>query len=226
MSSVPGEVPEFNIDLGPEKTYAPEVIADKIMWPVVDAFWHGNWREDSIPKQEFTFPKVGQHNGAMLDVELNADCELSEDMISRSVSLAVEEILTGDIRAFTLARIKQQYEQEVEEWEDNDEEDADEWPEGDEERFIIRCGVGFTFEEDGNWYINLYHAVEGPYERLVVYPNDADNSPEDLKDMSQLSQRIREHDLEMMEVAFEILGAPEEITHALQEVRVHPQTNE
>ena len=59
-------------------TYDPEILAETVLWPIVDKFWNGNFRQEySSTMPPFSFPKSGYYENrkvfASIEASFNVD---------------------------------------------------------------------------------------------------------------------------------------------------------
>jgi hypothetical protein len=213
------ETPQF--DFGPEKSYNPEMVAEQVVWPLVDYLWRGDWRVASQVGDELHIPKHGKHGDKILDVALEADCdEWTDDKgqkrINYGASLSIEEVTTNLSRDIALQAAKIAMTEFVDENdEDNEEDESELWPEGDEKDFIVRKGASYFFESDGYWNLELYRSIEGPQQRVTVGMLDTE-----LEGVSL--DKLLYHDIEAIEACCIVMNAPVAIKKALEVIKAKP----
>jgi hypothetical protein len=219
MASFPAESADFNF--GPERIYSPQLVAEKVMWPLVAGVWGGDWLKDSEDGFELVFPKKGVHSGRLLSVQIDADYDEFNDIYGEksgihSATLSVEETASGDRSKFLLRAAKTAMENYIED-EDHDDEDNGLflWPEGDEDDFVIIEGVMYSFDTDGDWYTELYRGIKGPEQRLNLPTASA---AEDISGQ----RKLYSHDLETIETGCLVLKASNTIMKAIEEIKAAP----
>lgn len=225
MAATPEDTPIF--DFGPIRTYSPEVVAARVIWPVINELWRGDWQTETRDGNEFHFPKRGTFDGRLYDIELEAEAndqargdEVEKKMLY-SASLYIEEEVKGIGRAIMLAAAKAGAEEHAAD-EDEDEEDADPerwlWPEGDEDLFIARNGVVYSFHTDGDSDIEFYRAIEGPQSTLNVPLTD--------DELARIEHGTFEvSDLERIGAACHVLKVSGAIHKALEDIKANPVTD-
>lgn len=233
MSIQPDSFPDF--DLGPEITYCPVEISQRVLWPLVSAKWDNeDWRQKSPNGAEFVYPKTGRFQGRLLEVTLQADtdeflAELSTDEYENihyvdrlcSVTLYIEEIADGSDRGLLLEAARRAVKRlnEIDRQEqttDHDEPDHDEfweWPVGEEDEFIVRRCVAYSFDTDGDWHSEMYRSVEGDDGVLNIPFCEAQ------EDMMVFQEELKPHDIDEIEAACYVLKAPQAILAALQAIK-------
>lgn len=215
-----------------DEYFPHEAVADQVVWPLVDHFWRGDWREESAIQDEFTFPKHGEYQGKKLDVVLMGESNLmvtdTENIETRVARICIEEAVDPMMRQFVLDAAKRIRDHELA-YMDTDEAD-DSWPFGDEDNFIVRTGQSYSFEATGELMTSLYRSVSGPF-NTVSYPYDETSpevedepSTEDDEVATAESEviRLRQADMELLLGACKILKAPRSIRLDLEFLMDNP----
>jgi hypothetical protein len=165
----------FNaFDFGPIKTYPAEAVAEKIVWPLVDELWRGDWRVESNDGDEFQFPKSGKHNGRILDVRLDADCNggIDEDGepfdVVRSATVYIEQHTRPASRSFLLAAAKKAAQELQNMAKDIEGLEEYAWPDGNEDLFVVKSGSMYAFDTSGDWEGAHYRSIIAPSRVLEV----------------------------------------------------------
>ena len=209
-------------DFGPERMYNPSLLAETVIWPLVDTLWRGNWREESQDGYAFQFPKQGSYKGRTLEVQLEADCDDYQavddlpEKIVRSATLYIEEASTDVNRKIILEAARVAAQESSEYFDDDDDEDEPcAWPEGGDDDLVVMKGALYSFDTEGDWFVELYRAVQGPEQRLNVPLCEAE------KDAS-LEGRLRLFDIENIEAGCYILNSPRAVMKAIEKIKGRP----
>lgn len=215
MATEPGEMPTF--DFGPERAYNAELIAEQVVWPLVNKHCDGDWRQESEDKDVLTFSKRKMHQGRMLYVELAADCEklyIDDDQpeVIRTAMLYLEEVAIEPGRTILLEAARIAFSEGTHESAGFDEWL---WPDGDESHFVVKKCAAYLFDTDGDWDAKPYRRVEGPNRQLSVPLSKAEES-------LVAEDKLALHDVEAIEAGCFVLNAPKAIIKAIQNVKDRP----
>lgn len=217
MASIPGEASGFSFDFGPERSFDQIEVAQRLIWPLVDVYWQGDWREQSKVGHEMRIPRSGMFNGQNYDVALTAfsqylleeEDEESGIPILSSAVLEVEPIVTDERKDMIIAKAQQ--------------DDAERFEEMDEEDLVAKISTSYSFDTDDDMEIETCQAVEdiegehvwmSESSSYIDVPSDQDTENEVIISMRTPSTLL-EHDMELIEAGLYILRAPKSIMKAL-----------
>ena len=232
---------EFDFSLvlaGPaEATYSHEKIMDATVWAMIDQKWEGNWRQDSQPGPDFSFPKSGYHNGRWYEATLIATFEnfyiqegegeeaVETFKVERTATLVVEEAADLVAAASTLDLVEavgsEVAKKAVEELRAN--------PDAPEYQLRIKEGVSYHINTAGVFTINQYRSLQdldGDELWSSLDPPQDEEEEEIDADAKWLEEEhqpsLVEADIENLIIAAEVLGADPDILAYLRTIKIDP----
>lgn len=225
-------------------TYDPEKIAANVIWPLVDAKWDGDFRQDSLPTmQHFVLPKVGTYQGRLLEVTLSAGCEVDWKDEDQEDSSVYQQVLVYDaaIRIDESTPDKMEYllgifkQRQPERWDELIDADTGE-PHFDMHAITGFCIYLDTFggvssrafyalkDEDG---IEIWSTdddeVDSDGERVDFYNDDDEPIFEGPDPLTPSGEPLYKEDIDMLLTASAILNAPEDVVGYLYKIRRFPE---
>jgi hypothetical protein len=226
MASLPGEtggdLPNFEIDSIEGAYYDPEIIANEAVWPLLNNLWQGDWQKEAFPGQSFEFPKAGvDETNQMLDIRLIAEqalddgVETGETELCSETSIIVDEIVQDPRRTLIIKNLIQNYPSAFEVC--------------DIDKLIVRRGVSYSFDTDGNSDIDVYQEVESIegnvlWHSLASYEEGENEEDEEVGGDMFYEQEVkfRDHDIDTLKTAFKFLGASVGLIETLEWIKQEP----
>ena len=211
--------------------YDDVLLAKKVMWPLVNHYFHGDWQEQSEPGHSLHITKSGAYGGEDYDVILSAEtglCESDEDpkdgipmlYIAR---MEVETIVTDERRDYMVALADK---------------DAVEIADEDIDDLICKVSNCYTFDSDGDIDIDNGHRIEdmeGDYIWSSGKDESEDDDDEPLPEGSLTDEeagkiiigawpktKLFKHDMELLESGLYVLQAPQTIQQAFDSLLAKP----
>lgn len=222
MASMPGEMPDFDFQLEPSQYYDHIELADKVLWPMVDAFWRRDWRRYSAISDDISLRRAGVFAGRSLDILLEANNDLLEDdeesdgstPVISTVSIGIEEEVTDERRDIILLKAEPTLDAEV--------------PEGAK----VKVSTSYSIDTDGDLAIEGCQAIDDIVGTNIWFRESRDeideafgrtgNDSEEASDDDDISIKIHEYDLERLTWGIYVLSPTRAIEKALKKIRANP----
>lgn len=187
--------------------FDPDKIAERLIWPVVDDLWRGDWRNRSFPGIPFQFPRSGKRNGQILDVCLIAASEYPEsgdedDGMLCCVTIDIQTVVTDALREHIL-------EKTFEDWGDARVDYLNGYTEDD---LVTKTSVAYVFQS-GEVIALSSQQVNDERDGGVLW------SSSDFGDTGSVQTAIYEDDLEKIGQGLVILTGSPEHDEALELIR-------
>jgi hypothetical protein len=252
-SHTPDEQPAFDFDNfqvledSKEKpaVYDPERIAENVIWPLVDAKWDGDFRQDSMPAmQQFCLPKVGVYAGRILEVTLQAGCDIDWRPEQQNGSTVSQRIMIHDASIRIEERTPDNFETLLEIFKERQPESYAEILNDDGELDLEMDAItGFNMYLDsfGGISSRAFYALKDKdgievwstdddevdsNGDLVGYPDDEEDEREEIQhgdaDFLTPGGELYVHDIDLLLTASAILNAPDSIVGYLQKIKKYP----
>lgn len=222
MSIGPGEGLNFDFDLGPERIYDPETVADYVIWPLVDELWWDDWRQNTFAGNANVSTRRGTHKGQKFDIAIRAFTDVwidaddtkytATDIELASVAvIEVESILEDDRRDMVLAAAS------------NDSKQVQKYK---RKTLLVKAAANYVFHSDGESGIESHQLVENNQGEVIWHLETTQKPPkidEDNPDTVVLCDpMLREQDMELIEAGLYVFRAPRALIRALHEIKAHP----
>lgn len=234
MSANPSDEPKFDFVSAGADFYDSSRIADEVVWPMVDRYWRGDWRDDSKICHELSVQKSGTFNGVTYDVNLTAHNNVPEEEIDPEkgipiisiATIALEEIVQDERRDFIFNLAKRS-------------DKGGDITKLAVEHIVSKTVIYYSFDDIGNiedieshqlleridgqpvWHSDAYEEPENTDQ--ADYDEDEDENEASRSDGpsfgGDLEPKIYRRDLEIIEAGVYILGAPAAIQKALKSIR-------
>lgn len=219
MSTQPEEAPKFNFSLDVD-SYSPEVVAEQVIWPLVDDLSRRDWRQESIPGAQMTMPGRVIHDGAEIDVILIASAELDDDIDEDEtvkisfVELHIEEIRTGENRQLILGNALDEECAKYESVEDYMLADhLGMLRDFDHDDLVVKSSVIYSFNTEGNFTIDAYQRIETSHGNYL-WTDSQETDEDDQK--PEAVRRFLPRDIELITIALQGLYAPASLRMAMR----------
>ncbi|MGI9027637.1 MAG: hypothetical protein ACR2FM_02205 [Candidatus Saccharimonadales bacterium] len=225
MSSVPGEMPSFDFNFGPQRTYDHIQLADTVVWPLVNEIWWQDWRTKSHLGNEMHVLKRGVINSQLFDVAIGAYTELTDREEEPGDSNPIISVATIDIRSIVEDERKDMilslaaYQ-------------SDELEHYDVEHLLVNTGTVYKFGTDNDVEIETSQSVESIDGQIVWYSDstdedeEADEPDEDTPTIviysAQPATKIFDQDMDMLQAGLLVFNSPTAIIKALHTIRDNP----
>jgi hypothetical protein len=229
MSAEPEKSPAFDLDAVSQRYYNHEAVAEEVVWPLVDMYWRGDWRQESQEGCRLTIKRESRRQKQIFDTCLSAynlleDGDGNDDdgfLVVRSVAMiAVESIVrSGAKRNWIRAQAARQGFKVSEKRQDVDK--------------VFLIGTAYSFDTDYNLSISTSHIIEDIAGRVMWHARalrgDADlwhpTSYDDPVDAEAVEDtegpRLFSPDMFMLQKAVDVLGDTE-ICAALHDIKKNP----
>lgn len=215
MSMQPGGFPDFDFDSTMFRSYDHVELAQRVVWPMVDTLWRGDWRENSWPNDDLSVCRHGSYGGtnygaqigAYTETEDVADTDKNNPIISTAF-LEVQEILDQQARLGILELA---------------ESELDEMREAsstfDKSQLIAKSCVAYKFDTDDDLEISSSTVLESPGGNVIWFEDTQSKDTDEHHDYYGLETPLYAQDLERIEAGLYVLKTPRAIMKTLQKIK-------
>jgi hypothetical protein len=242
MTYRPGEGGDFEFNLEVPQAVDPEVLAEYVLWPMVDSYWRGDWREVSALTDNLEVRKLGSIEGQQYDVGLFASndvWEVDEDTETglgklATVVIDVQTLVTDGRRDVLLSSAREDIGKRIENGRMLNDETIELLDEDmDPDDLCFKVAATYSIDTDGDVEIDIDQSIEDVTGNIIWYKepssdeNDADDNEDDPDDEEStkiiyprpIQAIIMEHDLELIEYGVRVLDPTQAVLRALRELR-------
>jgi hypothetical protein len=231
------ELPELGF-----RQYSDEKIADEVLWPLVDHYWHTDWRQESAVGHSMHIEKRGiWKRGEVVDVSLAAfkqfaDTEEEEELGMNTLSvvhLDIETIVADNRRELIRDLMQAEVDEVIAEIDDLDADDIEAIDDDELDDYYFKIHTGYTFDTDGYASVDSYRVIED-IDGDMCWHDEGDHiekEPPNDEEMRRVmlgalpKAKLFSHDMSVLECGLYVLNAPEAIHKAFLRIRANPLRN-
>jgi hypothetical protein len=219
--------------------YDDKQIAENVLWPLVDHFWHDDWRAESAVGQSMHVEKRGVWKGEAVDISLAAykqfaDTDEHEELGMNTLSVVhfdIETIVEDERRTLIRDLMQADVYAVVEELDDFDEDDEIEAIEDEDlDDYYFKLHTGYTLDTESYVSADSYRVIED-MDGDLLWHDDGDHEEKEPPTDDEMRRvmigalpkaKLFRHDMEMLECGLYVLNAPEAIHRAFLKIRKNP----
>lgn len=239
----PGEL----IHMSEFDRYNHAELADRVLWPLVNFAWRGDWREQSFVGNTLTVARRGAVDGELFDVVLNAYTEVDFDPgtegdihfmpLMDSVELTIARHVEDERKDMMLETATNYSEDEHDEDEEDDSEGYEEdFSDGFEESFqdpnLVEAKVisSYLIDADNELYVNTSQELVdlGTDEKWFYETDDYIPLEESLEATDEVTEvmvprprpgLLHETDIELIENGLIVFNTPRAIMQVFRKIK-------